>query len=122
VVEVGGPATINNSLRAVAIGGEVILIGFLTEDNPGIDHFQLKGSGATVRSISVGDRASLEALLQTMSMTQLRSVIDQYSILRTPKRLSLTFTALNISARLYPDRSLTGRGSTTCCRVLRSRA
>ena len=46
VVEVGGPGTINQSLRAVAPGGEIASIGFLSDDNPGIDFFALKLSSA----------------------------------------------------------------------------
>ena len=45
VVEVGGPGTVNESLNAVRWGGEVVLIGFLTTDNPGIDYFHLKNNG-----------------------------------------------------------------------------
>lgn len=77
VVEVGGPATINQSLRAVARGGEVVLIGFLTAENPGIDYFHLKGSGARTRAISVGDRAQLEALLRAVAAGGLKPVIDR---------------------------------------------
>jgi NADPH:quinone reductase-like Zn-dependent oxidoreductase len=77
VVEVGGPATINESLKAVAIGGEVVLIGFLSEENPGIDYFHLKGSGAVVRAISVGDRSALEDLCRTVQMTGIKPVIDR---------------------------------------------
>ena len=44
VVAVGGPATINQSLLAVAPGGEVVLVGFLSRDSPGIDYFRLMGS------------------------------------------------------------------------------
>jgi NADPH:quinone reductase-like Zn-dependent oxidoreductase len=77
VVEVGGPATVNQSLRSVAWGGEVVLIGFLTKENPGIDYFVLKGSGATVRSLAVGDRPALEDLVRAVSMTGLKPVIDR---------------------------------------------
>lgn len=77
VVEVGGPATVNESLRAVRWGGEVVLIGFLSSDNPGIDYFHLKGSGATVRSIGVGPRAALEDLVRAVSATGLKPVIDR---------------------------------------------
>ena len=77
VVEVGGPATIDQSLRAVAVGGEVTLIGFLSEDNPGIDYFLLKGAGATTRSITVGDRAALQDLIRAVTVTGLAPVIDQ---------------------------------------------
>jgi alcohol dehydrogenase len=76
VVEVGGPATIEQSLRAVAIGGEVTLIGFLSEDNPGIDYFLLKGAGATTRSITVGDRTDLQDLVRAVTTTGLTPVID----------------------------------------------
>ena len=76
VVEVGGPATINQSLRAVRPGGEIAVIGFLSEENPGIDYFLLKGAGATIRPISVGDRAALEDLVRAWSATRLQPVID----------------------------------------------
>ncbi|WP_374575724.1 NAD(P)-dependent alcohol dehydrogenase [Phenylobacterium sp.] len=77
VVEVGGPATIGESLRAVRPGGEVVLIGFLTEANPGIDYFLLKGSNAVVRSIGVGDRAALEDLVRAWRGAELKPVIDK---------------------------------------------
>ncbi len=77
VVEVGGPATVNQSLHAVRWGGKVVLIGFLTEDNPGIDYFHLKASGAAVRSIGVGDRAALEDLVRVVSSAAIAPVIDK---------------------------------------------
>lgn len=77
VVEVGGPGTINQSLRAVALGGEIASIGFLASDNPGIDFFSLKLSSATFRNIAVGDRIGLEALSRAMSATRLKPVIDK---------------------------------------------
>ncbi|GAB1815721.1 zinc-dependent alcohol dehydrogenase family protein [Mycobacterium sp. MUNTM1] len=77
VVEVGGPATIEQSLRAVAVGGEVTLIGFLSEDNPGIDYFLLKGSDAITRSITVGDRTHLQSLVRAVTATGLTPVIDE---------------------------------------------
>jgi alcohol dehydrogenase len=76
VVEVGGPATIDQSLRAVAAGGEVTLIGFLSEDNPGIDYFLLKATDATTRSITVGDRTDLQELVRVVATTGLTPVID----------------------------------------------
>lgn len=77
VVEVGGPATISHSLRAVRPGGEISLIGFLTEENPGIDYFLLKNSGASLRSISVGDRAALEDVVRAWRAARLEPVIDR---------------------------------------------
>ncbi len=74
VIEVGGPATIGQSLRAVAAGGEVTLIGFLSEDNPGVDYFLLKD--AITRSITVGDRTALQELVRAVAATGLTPVID----------------------------------------------
>ncbi|GAA5232211.1 NAD(P)-dependent alcohol dehydrogenase [Verticiella sediminum] len=77
VVEVGGPATLEQSLHAVRWGGEVVLIGFLSRERPSIDYFHLKGSGAAIRSISVGDRVALEELVRTVTARGLRPVIDR---------------------------------------------
>jgi NADPH:quinone reductase-like Zn-dependent oxidoreductase len=77
VVEVGGPATINESLHAVRWGGEVVLIGFLTDDNPGVDYFHLKNSGATVRSIGVGDRPALEDLVRAVTGAGIKPIVDR---------------------------------------------
>jgi alcohol dehydrogenase len=77
VVEVGGPGTIAQSLQAVALGGEIVSIGFLSSDNPGIDFFKLKTSGATFRNVAVGDRAGLVELTRAVAMTGLKPVIDR---------------------------------------------
>ena len=77
VVEVGGPGTIGQSLRAVALGGEIASIGFLSTDNPGIDFFALKTSGANFRNITVGDRAGLLELNRAIAATGLRPIIDR---------------------------------------------
>jgi NADPH:quinone reductase-like Zn-dependent oxidoreductase len=77
VVEVGGAGTIAESLDAVARGGEVVLIGFLGGVAADIDFLRLKKSEATIRSISVGDRANLETLVRAIHVTGLRPVIDR---------------------------------------------
>lgn len=77
VVEVGGPGTIAQSLRAVALGGEIASIGFLSTENPGIDFFALKMSGASITNITVGDRAGLIELTRAVALTSLQPVIDK---------------------------------------------
>ncbi|WP_082990490.1 zinc-binding dehydrogenase [Mycobacterium sp. 1482292.6] len=57
--------------------GEATLIGFLSEDNPGIDYFLLKGSDATTRSITAGDRTQLHSLVRAVTTTGLTPVIDE---------------------------------------------
>ena len=77
VVEVGGPGTIGESLRAVAYGGEIASIGFLSTENPGIDFFALKRSGATFRNIAVGNREGLQDLARAVAMAGVKPVIDR---------------------------------------------
>lgn len=77
VVEVGGPGTIGQSLRAVALGGEIASIGFLSTDNPGIDFFALKMSGASLTNITVGDRSGLIELTRAVAQSGLEPVIDR---------------------------------------------
>jgi alcohol dehydrogenase len=76
VIEVGGPATITESLQAVAFEGEIASIGFLSQENPGIDFFALKRSGAFIRSISVGDRSTLEDLVRSLTTRPIKPVIE----------------------------------------------
>lgn len=77
VVEVGGPGTIHQSLRAVAPGGDIASIGFLSTDNPSIDFFSLKLSSATFRNITVGDRTALEAMSRAVSAAKLKPIVDR---------------------------------------------
>ena len=77
VVEVGGPATLKQSLRAVAFHGEVALVGFLGETGAPLDYFDLMGAGASLRSTNVGDRSLLEACVQATAQGQIAPVIDQ---------------------------------------------
>jgi alcohol dehydrogenase len=77
VVEVGGPATISESLHAVRWGGEVVLIGYLTRDNPGVDYFHMKRSGALLRPIGTGDRSQLEDLVRAVQASGVKPLIDR---------------------------------------------
>jgi NADPH:quinone reductase-like Zn-dependent oxidoreductase len=77
VVEVGGAGTFGASLEAVARGGEIVLIGFLTGTAAPVDFLRLKGSEATVRSISVGDRTNLETLVRAVDTAKLKPIVDR---------------------------------------------
>lgn len=77
VVEVGGAGTLAQSLRAVALGGEIASIGYLSAETPGVDFLQLKRSGALFRNIAVGDRAALSELVRLVAAVGLRPVVDR---------------------------------------------
>ena len=78
VVEIGGPGTIAMSLKALAVGGHVSLIGTsLSSSGTGLDPLLLTGRGITLGSISVGSRADFEAMNRAIALHRLRPVIDR---------------------------------------------
>ncbi|MHB9119184.1 MAG: zinc-dependent alcohol dehydrogenase family protein [Burkholderiales bacterium] len=77
IIEVGGPGTLAQSIRAVAVGGEIAMIGFLAAGEPSIDFSSLFLSGATLRRIAVGSRADFEAMNRAIIQHRLRPVIDR---------------------------------------------
>jgi NADPH:quinone reductase-like Zn-dependent oxidoreductase len=76
VVEVGGPATLAQSLRAIRVGGKVTLIGVLSgaaEINP----MAIFARRANVQGISVGSLQMFEAMNRAIAAGALRPVIDK---------------------------------------------
>ncbi len=76
IVEVGGSSTIGQSLKAVAVDGEVVLVGFLGSEPANIDYFDIQGTYARLRSISVGDRGNLVEAVRAIGESGIRPVID----------------------------------------------
>jgi NADPH:quinone reductase-like Zn-dependent oxidoreductase len=77
VVEVGGPATIRQSLASLARrSGEIALIGFAGGGSATIDFWELMGSGGTVRWIGVGSRTDTEDLVAFLTAHHIMPVID----------------------------------------------
>ena len=78
VVEIGGPGTIAMSLKALAVGGHVSLIGAsLSSSGTGLDPLLLTGRGITLGSISVGSRTDFEAMNRAIEMHRSRPVVDR---------------------------------------------
>ncbi|ENF1958896.1 NAD(P)-dependent alcohol dehydrogenase [Yersinia enterocolitica] len=76
VVEVGGPGTLNQSIRSICIGGELALIGFVAHDAVAIDFFSLFNSAARFRVINVGSREDFEQMNRVLVQHQIMPVID----------------------------------------------
>lgn len=77
VVEVGGPATFNQSLASVARrSSEISLIGFAGGGSATIDFMELMSTGATIRWISVGSRKDTEDLIAFLTAHRIEPVID----------------------------------------------
>ncbi|WP_211233930.1 zinc-dependent alcohol dehydrogenase family protein [Salibacterium aidingense] len=75
VVEVVGPATIQQSLKAVAPGEELALIGVLSRTGDKIDYFDLFGRAST-RTIGVGSRNDFEDMNRMIRDKEMVPVID----------------------------------------------
>jgi NADPH:quinone reductase-like Zn-dependent oxidoreductase len=77
VVEVGGPGTTDESIRATRPGGTVSLIGVLTGLGTRIDPHPIALKGLRVHGIRVGSRAMFEDMNRTLAAEGLRPVIDR---------------------------------------------
>lgn len=77
VVELGGAATLAQSLRAVAVSGEVAFIGTLAQGPSAIDAGALFASGATLRVIAAGSTAHLVQMVRTVAVNRLRPPVER---------------------------------------------
>lgn len=77
VVEVAGTATLEKSLKSVAVGGDVGLIGGVGGGAPNLDIRAFTQAVATLRRIVVGSRADFEAMNRALTVHGLRPVIDR---------------------------------------------
>ena len=75
VVEVGGPGTLEKSLRAVRYGGQIHLIGVLSGFGGEISPLPITFKSVTVNGIYVGSRAMFEEMNQALAQAELHPVI-----------------------------------------------
>jgi NADPH:quinone reductase-like Zn-dependent oxidoreductase len=76
VVEVAG--TCESSLAAVALGGEIAVVGFVGgRPRATLDPYAIFTTGATLRPVAVGSRAQLVALVQAVGTYRIRPVLGR---------------------------------------------
>jgi NADPH:quinone reductase-like Zn-dependent oxidoreductase len=76
VVEIGGPGTLAQSLRAIRLGGKITMIGVLAgaaEINP----MAIFARRANVQGISVGSAQMFEAMNRAIAASGMRPIIDK---------------------------------------------
>lgn len=76
VVEIGGPETLNRSIKAVRFGGHIALIGVLTGTSGEIQTVQILRKGIRLDGIYVGSRAMFADMLRAFNQGGLKPVID----------------------------------------------
>lgn len=82
VIEVGGPGTLPQSIRAVRVGGHIPLIGVLTGRAGEVPTALLMAKQARLQGLIVGSRRHQEEYVRALETTKLRPIIDRTFPLR----------------------------------------
>ena len=77
VVEVGGPGTLGQSMQAVAVGGQISLIGVLDDPRAAVNPLPVMFDVARIQGIYVGSRKMHEACVDLLTTHDHRPVIDR---------------------------------------------
>lgn len=77
VVEVGGPGTLSQSIKAVRIGGHIALIGVLTGRQGEVPTAILMAKQARLQGLIVGSRREQKEYVAALEQTGLHPVIDR---------------------------------------------
>ena len=76
VVEVAG--TLEASLAAAALGGEIAVVGFVGgRHGATLDPYTIFTTGATLRPVAIGSRAQLVTLVRAVGRHRIRPVLDR---------------------------------------------
>ena len=81
IIEVGGPGTLNQSVKAVRRQGVISVIGFIAKGDPGSEGLPTMldalSIGCVVRGIFVGNRMMFEDLVQAINANGIKPVVDK---------------------------------------------
>lgn len=78
VIEVGGPATLEQSMIAARIGGHISLIGILTGVAGQLPLVQALVRQIRLQGVLVGSRAQQQAMVRAIDANGLRPVVDKH--------------------------------------------
>ena len=76
VIEIGGPDTLNRSLKATRFGGHIALIGVLTGTSGDVQTVQILRKGIRLDGIYVGSRAMFAEMLAAFTEAKVKPIID----------------------------------------------
>lgn len=89
ILEMAGGQNVERSVRAVAQGGRIALIGLLEDDRFSLSVMALLASRATITGIAVGPRRALEDLVRAVDVLNIRPVIEtSYAFNELPQALA----------------------------------
>jgi len=76
VIEIGGPETLNRSLKATRFGGHIALIGVLTGTAGDVQTVGILRKGIRLDGIYVGSRAMFAQMLSAITQAQMHPIVD----------------------------------------------
>lgn len=77
VMEVGGATTLTESLKAIALGGHIAIIGVLGGPAEPLQIGQMIATGARLQGVMVGSRTMFEAMCAGVETHHITPVVDQ---------------------------------------------
>lgn len=77
IVEVGGPATINESLKAVKVGGHIAVIGVLSGTDAALSIFSILAKQVRIEGLIVGSRQDQIDYVKALELMAQKPVIDK---------------------------------------------
>lgn len=77
VMEVGGATTLTESLRCIALGGHIAIIGVLGGAAEPLQIGTMIGTGAKLQGVMVGSRAMFEAMCRAIESHRIEPVVDK---------------------------------------------
>jgi NADPH:quinone reductase-like Zn-dependent oxidoreductase len=77
ILEVGGGGTIQQSMRAIRIGGHIAIIGVVAGAGDGFNPASLIGNSAKLQGLSVGSREMFEAMCRALDLHKIEPVVDK---------------------------------------------
>jgi len=77
IIEVGGGGTIEQSMKAIRIGGHVAIVGVVAGLGGPFNTAALIGNSVKVQGLSVGSRDMFEAMCRFMELKRIAPVVDK---------------------------------------------
>src|SRR5262245_17389230 len=77
IMEVGGGGTIQESMKAVRIGGHIAIIGVVAGAGEPFNPAGLVGNSAKLQGLAVGSRDMFEAMCRAIDLHKIRPIVDK---------------------------------------------
>lgn len=77
VVEVGGPATLSQSLIAIKAGGQIVQIGVLSGDEATVSVLTLLAKQARIKGVTVANRQDQTDFVRALEVIDTKPIIDK---------------------------------------------